>query len=351
MSFKDTQHQFKKLLQEIPQRQFAPVYLLMGEESYFIDKLEHAITENALSESERDFNLTIAYGKDSTASDIAVNARRYPMMAERQVIVVREAQTLARLAELEAYVENPNTTTILVLAHKTKNLDKRSALYKKIAKSGVVFESLSPRSYELDAYITDYLKIQNIRADAKAASMLAEAVGTNLSKLDGEVQKVVGIMGEGERVLTAEMVERYVGLSREYNVFELSKALTERNFARALKICDHFAHNPKANPFVVVCGVLFGHFQRLLIVSLMGWDAKKRGARMPTDSDYAKALGVSPYVVREYTAGARAYTTKSLFAIMGHLRSYDLKSKGVDVGTGMSEGELLRELVLQISLS
>ncbi len=351
MSFKDTQHQYKKLLQDITQGQFASVYLLMGEEAYFIDKLEHAIVENALSESERDFNLTIAYGKDSSAGDISINARRYPMMAERQVIVVREAQALARLGDLDTYMENPTPTTIVVLAHKTKNLDKRSALYKKIAKNGVVFESLSPRSYELDGYITDYLKIQNLKADAKAVSMLGEAVGANLSKLDSEVQKVVGIMGEGERLLTAEMVERYVGLSREYNVFELSKSLTERNFARALKICDHFAQNPRSNPFVVVCGVLFGHFQRLLIVSLMGWDAKKRGTRMPTDPEYAKALGVSPYVVREYTAGARVYTTKSLFAIMGHLRTYDLKSKGVGAGAGTSEGELLRELVLQISLS
>ncbi|MFI3295231.1 MAG: DNA polymerase III subunit delta, partial [Rikenellaceae bacterium] len=236
--------------------------------------------------------------------------------------------------------------TVLILCYKGKNMDKRSALYKKISKNGFVFESLSPKSYELEGFVRGFMQGKRVNCDAKGVSMLCEFIGANLSKIDNEVDKVVSVLPDENRTLTPELIEKYIGVSKEYNVFELTKALSDRNIQAAVRIGKHFAQNPKNYPFVVTVSVLFNHFQRLIILSLMRWESQRRGTPAPRDSDYARAMGVSPYLVKEYLAASARYSLKSLFAIISLLREYDMKGKGVDCS--MDEGSLLDELILLI---
>jgi len=348
--FKDTLEDFRKLSSDIRSRMdFSPIYLLMGEETYFIDQLEELIRQNSLSDEERDFNENILYGgKEIGGDDISAAARQLPVMAERMVVIVREAQLVVRQDELTAYAKNPSKSAVLVLCYKGKNMDGRSPLYKAIQKSGTIFESVSPRLYEIGGIVKALASKHKLVLDDKGEAMMIQYVGPNLQNLNTELKKLADTMPEDHREVTDKDIEQKVGVSREYNVFELTSALSECDFKKALEIVDNFASNPKQTPTQIVFPVLYTHFQRILLLGVMNWTASKRGLPAPTDMELVKKLGLAnAYFLREYKQALAKYPTKKVFPILGLIRSYDMQTKGVGYNSA-NDHELLRELIIKI---
>jgi DNA polymerase-3 subunit delta len=350
VKFKDSVAAFEVIRRDIAARRFAPVYLLMGEEGYFIDEVAERLAEDVLSEAEAAFNRIIVYGRDSEVGAIINLARQMPMMGAYQVVVVREAQQLAKIEELSLYTANPSPTTILVLCHKEKNLDKRTQLYKHIAAKGVVLEAARPYDNEMREWLGKFVGKKGIRAEEKALEMLTEYLGTDIQKIAKELERLMLALPDGTTVLTPEDVERNTGFSKDFNNFELSKAVASRNQGRALMIADHFARNPKEHPLIVTIITLFGQFKQIFIVNYYLWLSQRKRQPMPSDGDLARVLGINPYFVGDVKRAAKNYPNKITFKILGLLREYDAKSKGMNSG-GASEGELLRELLLKIFMA
>ncbi len=348
IKFRDSVAAFEALGRDIDAKKFSPVYLLMGEESYFIDALSDRLADEILSEAEKAFNRTVVYGKDSDVGAIINTARQMPMMGSWQVVVVREAQQLRKLEDLQLYTSNPSPSTILVLCHKEKNLDKRTALFKHASSKGVVFESVRPRDYEIREWLSDFIRRRGLQPDVKAVEMLTEFLGTNLAKISGELSKLVLSLPEGTTKLTPEDVERNTGFSRDFNNFELCKAVATRNLPRALTIADHFARNPKEHPLLVSILSLFGHFKEIFVINYLSWQSRRRGTPMPPDTELMSLLRLpSPFLVGELKKDAALWSNKITFRVLGLLREYDAKSKGMNSG-GAGDGELLRELLLKM---
>jgi DNA polymerase-3 subunit delta len=311
----------------------------MGEEAYYIDKISDFIEDNVLDEAEKGFNQMVLYGRDVTIDDIVGNAKRYPMMAERQVVIVKEAQDLSRTIEkLAQYAENPQPSTVLVVNYKYKKLDKRKALYKTITKAGgVVFESKKLYENQVPDWIRRVLKGQNYDISPKAAQMLVEFLGTDLSKVNNELNKLKIVLPEGTQI-TPEHIEENIGISKDFNNFELRKAVGERNVVKVHQIAKYFADNPKDNPMVVTVSLLFNFFSQLLHLHGMS-DKNPRSV--------ASALKVNPYFVNEYLVAARNYPMKKVSSVIGLLREFDVKSKGVG-SNAIPQGDLLKELLVRV---
>ncbi len=311
----------------------------MGEEAYYIDKISDFIEKNILDEAEKGFNQMVLYGRDVTIDDIVSNAKRYPMMAERQVVIVKEAQDLSRTIEkLASYAENPQPTTVLVLNYKYKKLDKRKALFKAINKNGgVVFESKKLYENQVPDWIRRVLKGQGYDISPKAAQMLVEFLGTDLSKVNNELDKLKIVLPQGTQI-TPEHIEENIGISKDFNNFELRKAVGERNVVKAHQIAKYFADNPKDNPMVVTVALLFNFFSQLLHLHGMS-DKNPRSV--------ASALRVNPYFVNEYLTAARNYPMKKVSSVIALLREFDVKSKGVGANA-VPQGDLLKELLVKI---
>ncbi|WP_458626365.1 DNA polymerase III subunit delta [Winogradskyella sp. PC D3.3] len=328
----------KELVAAIKKGDLKPIYFLMGEESYFIDKISDYIENNVLDETEKGFNQMVLYGRDITIDDIVSNAKRYPMMAERQVVIVKEAQDLSRTIEqLVKYATNPQPSTVLVLNYKYKKLDKRKALYKAINKVGVVYESKKMYENQVSDWIRRVLAGQNYNISPKASQMLVEFLGTNLSKIDNELNKLKIVLPEGTQI-TPEHIEENIGISKDFNNFELRKAVGERNIVKAHQIAKYFAENPKDNPIVVTVALLFNFFSQLLHL---------HGMTDKNPRSVASALKVNPYFVNEYLDAARNYPMKKVSYIIGLLRESDVKSKGVGANA-VPQGDLLKELLVKI---
>lgn len=348
--FKDTLEDYRKLSSDIRSRvEFSPIYLLMGEETYFIDKLEQLIRDSVLSPEERDFNENIMYGgKDLGGDDVAAAALQMPVMAERMLVVVREAQQLVRQDEMVAYANKPSKTTVLVLCYKGKKVDGKTKLYKAIEKNGVIFESIPPRLYEMGGIVKSIASDHNLILDDKSESMMIQFVGPNLQNLNTELKKLADTMPEGRREVTDADIEQKVGVSREYNVFELTSALSECDFKKALQIVANFASNPKQSPTQIIFPTLYSHFQRIMMLGVLMWTASKKGLPVPSDLELTKKLGLqSSFFLREYKQALTRYNTKRTFAILGLIRSYDMQTKGVGYNSA-EDHELLRELVIKI---
>ncbi|QNK78039.1 DNA polymerase III subunit delta [Winogradskyella sp. PAMC22761] len=330
--------EIKQLVAAIKKGDLKPIYFLMGEESYYIDKISDYIEDNVLEETEKGFNQMVLYGRDVTIDDIVSNAKRYPMMAERQVVIVKEAQDLSRTIEqLAKYAANPQPTTVLVFNYKYKKLDKRKALYKAIKKIGVIYESKKLYENQVSDWIRRTLAGKNYEISPKAAQMLVEFLGTDLSKIDNELNKLKIVLPEGTQI-TPEHIEENIGISKDYNNFELRKAVGQRNIIKAHQIAKYFAENPKDNPMVVTVALLFGFFSQLLQLHGMS-DKNPRSV--------ATALKVNPYFVNEYIEAARNYPMKKVSFIIGVLREFDVKSKGVG-SNSVSQGDLLKELLVKV---
>lgn len=334
------------IIKDLKARKFKPLYLLQGEEPYYIDQVVEYMENNILSAAERGFNQTVLYGKDTDMATILNAAKRYPMMAEYQLIIVKEAQDLKWAKETEGssketefvlnYFEKPLPSTILVFAYKYANFDKRKKIYKSITKSGVVFQSDLVRDYKLMPWIEEHVKEKGYKIDPQAAALMAEYLGTDLSKISNEIDKLLLNINK-ETIITSEHIQKNIGISKEYNVFELQKALAMRNVLRCNQIINYFAANPKANPMVMVMANLNSYFTKIL-----------RYHYLANKNDAAKELGVSPYFIKDYEMAARTFSDSKTFDIISLLRAYDLKSKGLESTGNTTDGELLKEMLFKM---
>ena len=328
----------KQLVADIKNKKLKPIYFLMGEEAYYIDKISDFIEASVLAEEDRGFNQMVLYGRDVTVDDIVGNAKRYPMMAEYQVIIVKEAQDLSRTIEnLAKYAENPQPTTVLVVNYKYKKIDKRKALYKTLKKTGVVYESKKLYENQVADWIRRVLSPKKYTISPKAAQMLVEFLGTDLSKINNELEKLQIILPEGTQI-SPDHIEQNIGISKDYNNFELRKAVGERNAIKAHKIVNYFADNPKDNPMVVTVLLLFNFFSQLLHF---------HGLKDKSPRSVASALKINPYFVKEYITAARNFPMRKVSAVVATLREFDVKGKGVG-SNAVPQGDLLKELMVRI---
>ncbi|SHH03349.1 DNA polymerase III, delta subunit [Flavobacterium fluvii] len=327
-----------KIVNDIKAGNIKPIYFLMGEESYYIDKLSDYIEENVLSEDEKGFNQTVLYGRDVSIEDIVSTAKRYPMMAERQVVIVKEAQDLSRtIDKIESYAENPMPSTVLVLCYKYKTLDKRKKATKLIAKNGVVYESKKLYENQVGDWIKRVLAGKKYSIEPKANAMLVEFLGTDLSKINNELEKLQIILPKGSTI-TPHHIEENIGFSKDFNVFELRKAIGDRNQLRAYTIADNFAQNPKDNPIVMTTSLVFSFFVQLL---------KYHGLKDKNPKNVATALGVNPFFLKDYDIALKNYPMRKVSQIVTSLRDVDVKSKGVGANA-LLQSDLLREMLFKI---
>lgn len=347
--FRDTVAVSEQILSDIARRQFAPVYLLMGEEGYFIDAIAAQIAATALTdEAERAFNQIVVYGKESDAGQVVNLCRQMPMMGSREVVILKEAQQLRSIEKLALYTQKPAPTTVLVICHKGKNVDKRSALYKSCAAAGVVLESVRPRDYEIAPWLQQFIARRGMQIDQKALTMLTDHLGTDIARIAGELDKLAVSLPEGTTRITDADIETHVGISKDFNNFELCRAVASRDAARALTIADHFARNPKEYPLLLTVMALFGQFRDLFVVNYLRWQQRNKGIPFPQDRELMGILRKNnTFVLGEIKQLASLWDNRRIFRILGLLREYDAKSKGLGSG-GMGDGELLRELLLKI---
>lgn len=326
----------KQIITDIKKGTIAPIYFLMGEEPYYIDGITRFIENNLLTEEEKGFNQMILYGRDVTVEEIVSNAKRYPMMAERQVVIVKEAQDLTQTIEnLVSYAENPQPTTVLVICYKYKTLDKRKKLSKLLKQNGVLFESKKLYENQVPDWIRRVMKGKGYTITHKAAQMLTEFLGNDLSKVNNELEKLQLIIKPKEQI-TPEIVEENIGISKDFNNFELQNAIGARDIKKAFGIVQYFAHNPKKHPLVITIALMYSFFSKLLIYHSL------------TDKSVAaSALGVSPYFVKDYQTASRNFSMKNISAIIASIREVDMKSKGVGAAN-LPQGELLKELLTKI---
>lgn len=327
------------ILKELRAKQYRPIYYLMGEESYYIDLIANYIEENVLTETEKEFNLTVVYGADTDIASIINAAKRYPMMSEHQVIIVKEAQSVRNMDELSYYLQKPLTSTILVLCHKHGALDRRKKLAAEIERQGFLFESKKLKEAQLPAFITSYLKRKGFDIEPKATSMLADFVGTDLSRLTGELEKLIITLPKNQTRITPEQVERNIGVSKDYNNFELRSAIVEKDILKANKIIKYFDENPKNNPIQMTLSLLFGFFSNLMLAYY---------APEKSEQGIASFLGLkTPWQSREYITAMRRYSGVKTMQIIGEIRYADAKSKGIG-NSSVNNGDILRELVFKI---
>ena len=326
----------KTIINDIKSGNIKPVYFLMGEEPYYIDGIANYIEDRILSEEEKGFNQMVLYGRDVTIDEIVSNAKRYPMMAERQVVIVKEAQDLSRTIEnLVAYVKDPQPTTVLVLCYKYKKLDARKKLSKEIKKTGVLFESKKLYENQVPDWIKRVLAGKGYTITPKAAQMLTEFLGNDLSKVNNELQKLQLIIQPGEQI-TPQLIERNIGISKDFNNFELQNAIGARDIKKAYSIVQYFGQNPKNNPMVMTVALMYSFFSKLL-----------KYHALSDKNQAARALGVSPYFIKDYQLAARNYPMKKVSAIIGSIREVDMKSKGVGAAN-IEQGDLLKEMLVKI---
>lgn len=329
---------YEGIISDLKNRIFKPVYFLAGEESYYIDLITEYIQEKVLPESEKAFNQIILYGDDTNIASIIDTARRFPMMSSHQVLIVKEAQSLKKLDDLIIYLEKPLLSTILVFNYKYKTLDKRTKLFKTLESHGIYFESGRIRDYLIPAWIERYLMLKGIKTDPSASAMLTEYLGTDLHKIVNELDKLIITLPDGKPFITTALIEKNIGISKNYNNFELQKAIGEKNILKANMIVHYFANNPKDNPITLSIASLFGFFSKLLTFHYLTDKSK---------NNVAAVLKVNPFFVKEYENSATKYNVSKTMEIISLLRIYDLKSKGFgDPGT--DPGDLLKELVFRV---
>lgn len=328
-----------EIIRSVQAKQFAPIYFLHGEEPFFIDQIADAIEANALPEAERGFNQTILYGKDTDHLTLLDTLRRYPMMSERQVVILREAQEMKGLAELASYVENPMPSTVFVVCHKHKKADTRTKFGKSLSSKNVVlFESKKLYDNQVPDWISASCRARKLNVDPRAAALMAEYLGTDLAKISNELDKLALNLPAGAAIGTAEVQEN-IGISKEYNVFELQKALAARDVAKVARIEQHFASNLKKNPLIVTISSLFGYFSKVFMLhSLKG----------QPDAEVLKALELrSDWFLKDYKLAAKHFNYAQCAQIIGYLKEYDLRSKGVN-NDGTEEAALMKELFWKI---
>ena len=326
------------IVNDIKAGKIKPIYFLMGEEPYYIDRLSDYIEKNLLTEEEKGFNQTVLYGRDVTVDDIVSAAKRYPMIAEIQVIIVKETQDLAKsIDKFENYASDPMPTTVLVLCYKYKTLDKRKKVTKLFEKSGLVFESKKLYENQVGQWINRVLQAKKYSIEPKASAMLVEFLGTNLEKIYNELEKLQIILPVGSTI-SANDIEENIGFSKDYNIFELRKAIGEKNQLKSYKIAQYFSENPKDHPLLMTTGMLFSFFVQLL---------QYHGLKDKNPKNVAAILKVNPFFLKDYDVALRNYPMKKVSKIVTLLRDIDVKSKGVGANS-LPQHELLKEMLVGI---
>ena len=329
---------YDEILSDLRKKIYKPVYFLAGEEPYYIDMISDFIGEKVLSDEEKSFNQIVMYGDDTSIGAIIETSRRFPMMSNQQVVIIKEAQGLKKIDDLALYVEKPLQSTILVISYKYKSLDKRTRLYKLLDSQGLYFESARLRDYQIPAWIERYLMAQGVKIDPDASAMLTEFLGTDLHKIANELDKLLITLPPTKPVINASLIEKNIGISKDFNNFELQKAIGEKNIGKANMIVNYFANNPKDNPMVVTIASLFSFFSKLLSYHYLTDKSK---------NNVAATLKVNPYFVKDYELAAAKFSPAKTVQVISLLRTYDMKSKGFgDVSS--EHGDLLKELVFRI---
>ena len=326
------------IIQNLKKKIFHPIYLLQGEEPYYIDELSNYIEKNVLTDAEKGFNQTVFYGKDSSAQVIAESCLRFPMMAQRQVIIVKEAQSLQKIDILASYAEKPLISTVLVLNYKYKNLDGKTKLAKAIKKNGVVFTSEKVREYKLPAWIENYLAQRDFTIVPQAAQLLTAYLGADLGKVSNELDKLM-IAVKNTNKITVDHIEKNIGLSKEFNILELQNALGEKNIFKANQIIQYFGANPTTNPIQRTIPTLFGYFTNMFAYHFL---------KDKSEGNVAAELGMHPYAAKNMIIAAKKYTPTKLYEIIGILREYDMKSKGFEVSGMVDTADLQKEMIYKI---
>lgn len=329
---------YDQIVSDLRQKKYFPIYFLMGEEPYYIDVISDFIQNNVLDDGEKEFDQTIVYGKDMDISMVINAAKRYPMMAKYQVLIVKEAQLIKQWDDLVYYLQNPLKSTILVFCYKYGTPDKRKKWVQEIGKMGIVYESTKLRDYEIGSWITKYCKSKNVGIDDKAVAMLSEFLGTDLSKLVNELEKLVLTKPTDVPRITPELVEKNIGISKDFNVFELQAALVNRDVLKANRIIRYFAENKKANPLVMVLSQLFKFFSDLMMYHYL--PDKSQGA-------VASELKINPYFVKDYQKAAQVFGAWKTMNIISFIRETDARYKGID-NPSTDEGDIMKELIFKI---
>jgi DNA polymerase-3 subunit delta len=330
---------FEGIMSSLQAKQYAPIYFLMGEEGYFIDVISNYIIDHVLTNEEKEFNLTVAYGADVDIATVISAAKRYPMMSEHQVVVIKEAQNIKNMDELAFYLQKPLQSTVLVLCYKNGTVDRRKKWVAEIGKVGVLFESKKMRDNQLPPFINNYMKQKGLEMDPKATQMMADFVGADLSRMTNELDKLIITQPKGQKRVTPEQIERNIGISKDYNNFELRNALIEKDVLKANRIIKYFAENPKTNPIQMTLALLFSFFSNLF----MAYYAPDR-----SDAGVASFLELrSPWAAKDYVAAMRKYSGVKVMQILHEIRYTDARSKGVD-NNSVDDADLLRELIYKI---
>ncbi len=329
---------YDQIIKDLKNKIYKPIYLLMGDETYYIDLITNYITEHILSADEKTFNQTILYGKDAEARLVDNAARRYPMMSNYQVVVVKEAQNLKSIEDLVFYCSKPLQSTILVINFKYKTLDKRKKLYKEIENNGIVFESKKLYDYQIPKWIKEYLKKHKYEIDPNAEMLLTEYLGNDLGKISNELDKLIISLPENTTI-TNDLIEKNIGISKDYNNFELQKALVQKDVLKANRIINYFGQNQRDNPIATTIPSLFYFFSKVLAYHYIPDKSNKNAV--------ASQIQVSPYFIDEYKLASTNYSKRKVVDIISILRDYDLKSKGVD-SNAVSPGDLLKEMIFKM---
>lgn len=332
-------NEVKAIIKSIKDRNLNSIYFLMGDEPFYIDQISDTIENSVLSDEEKGFNQTIVYGRDISIDEIIGHAKRFPMMSEFQVIIVKEAQDLSRqIEQLVPYVENPQTSTILVLNYKYKKLDKRKGLYKALKKqNAIILETKKLYDNQMADWVTTLVTSKGYSISIKASHLMVEFLGNDLSKINNEIDKLTGLIQTNETI-TPELIESYIGISKDYNNFELKKSVGVKDIQKVFKIVKYFSDNPKDNPFILTVAMLFNFFSQLMIY---------HGLPDKSKTNVAKVLGINPYFVSEYSTAAKFYPMKKVSKIITTLRTYDLKGKGVNA-QNLKASDLLNEMLIDI---
>jgi DNA polymerase-3 subunit delta len=329
---------YDQLIGDLKNKVYKPVYFLWGDEPYYIDLVSAHIAKNVLTEAEQSFNQTVLYGKDSVVSQVSDLARRFPMMSSHQVVILKEAQEMKDFGDLLAYVEQPQPSTLLVINYKYKKPDKRQKIFKALEKKAVWFESKKMYDNQVPGWIAGYASNHKYRIEPKASALLAEFLGSDLSKIANEVEKLMVAIGKKSETITPALVEKHIGFSKDFNQFELQDALGRRDVVKAMQIINYFAENEKKYPFPLTIVSLYFYFSKLLLFHYTKDKSKQ---------NLAATLKVNPYFVKDYESAARRYSAAKVVKIISLLRIYDMRSKGYD-GHSTPVRELTRELVFKI---
>jgi DNA polymerase III subunit delta len=329
---------YADVLKGIKNKVFHPIYLLHGEEDYFIDQISDALSRSVLTDDEKEFNQTVVYGRDIEITSLVAMAKRYPMMANHQVILVKEAQNLKNIDELTSYAEHPQPSTILILCHKHGKIDGRKKLATTLKKKNhLVFEAKTIFDNQVPGWIEEYIHSHGYQIGPESSMMLAENLGSDLSKISNEIQKLFISLPVGTRI-NQQHIEENIGINKDFNVFELQRALGEKDVLKANRIVFYFASDPRKYPVMMVIPMLYNYFMNLMTIHALP-DKSQR--------NIATALSVHPFFAKEYMSAYKNYSYSKLFRIIGYLREYDMKSKGWE-NSGIEDGEIFKELIFKI---